>query len=127
MNQVWTARIDAADTEDGLFRLALELESSGGERRTELLHRVGIAIDRLRMRRGLGTSPTIAQLREHWDGPPPADLAAARRDHPDAVVDASMYVETVAGRLRVIPTVTLELPDGSELQLFPSRPRRRGA
>jgi hypothetical protein len=79
---------------------------------------------------GIGTEPTFAQLREHYDGPPPAPLDGVRaRLDPGARANASEYVETVAGRTRLMPTVTVHHADGSTAQLMPSpirwRPRHR--
>lgn len=124
-------RVKNAASEDALFRLALEVEADAAldePARHESLELIGRAIDARRVSVGIGTQPTFAQLREHWDGPPPAALDDVRADLPaGATAVPSEYVETIAGRTRLLPTVTVHYADGSTAGLLPSpiRSRRR--
>lgn len=122
-------RVKNAASEDALFRLALEVEADATldePARQESLELIGRAIDARRVSVGIGTLPTFVQLREHWDGPPPAPLDDVRADLPaGATAGPSEHIETIAGRTRLLPTVTVHYADGSAAELLPSPIRSR--
>jgi len=125
------ARLEAASAdEDAIFVVAEEIESSSEldeHGRSQLVARAQALIDGARKARGVGPDATISQLAAAFDGPPPAPLDAVKRDYPPEAgfnVASGLYFERIAGRTRVIPTVTIETQDGSRTTLFPCLPLR---
>ena len=115
-----------ADNEAALFRLYLEVERDAARTsadREAMLDAIGRRIDTLRASRGLPPEPSIDQLLDHYDGTPPIPPEAVRRERPGATVREGVRVETVGGRLRAFPTVTVEV-DGSTMEVLPEPPRR---
>ena len=113
-------------SEAGLFRLYLEIERETGldeATRQSVLERLGLLIDDLRERRGLGAEPTVEQLLDHYDGAAPAPIDEVRQAYPDARVETATRCELVGGRMRAFPIVIVEL-DGQRLAFYPEPPAR---